>query len=431
MPGRMIKIREGDPRITVDGKPLEDVLEEEQRKELENDLGHARKQEIGAKTLTKKQFRPRERYEEDPRRVKRRVRRLSEYEIRKEYGVKVKPFPSLTKNVFYVLFHAGDQKIGSKAIADELDKPLPDVSSSLSNIYNKMKNDNLIKRERAGLAFHYTLTPEALERGFETIYRTYFPGQGSVSRRPPGERTGLYAEIELPFKRASRNAIYILCQDPGRPIKTATISEGLGKPVQNMSSTLKKIWDRLEAVDLLTKTGPANRLSYIIDPLATVGGAKPLIEFLYSHHDHWQKGKEFAQEYFKAYVPQPTTEEPLRGAAPEAPPPIAAPSDAAVKPTGPTADKVVPIQLPAQIEEALSNLTQKFDEIESRIIRMEDDGVEKTAMLKKVQGIDNQLQNLQNHITDVMANKIVDEVSGTAPTNEFTINLRFLFGRAG
>lgn len=317
MPGMGEKIKDGDPGITVDGVPLDNIVAEEERRERQNDLDGTRKEEIGTKAKHKKKFRPRERFGDDPRKVKRRCRRLSEYEIRKEYGLKEKPFSSLTKNVMYVLFHAGDQKVGSRGISDEIGKPLPDVSSALSNIFNKLKHDNHITRERLGLAYQYSLTPVALEKGFDTLYRIYFPGQGAVSRKAPTERTGLYAEIQLPYKMASRNAIHILCQDPGKPIKTLEISDGLGKPVQNLSSTLKKIYDRMSGVGLLKKVGPVNRRSYVVDPLAAIGGSQPLIDFLLDHHDHWKKGPEYAKAYFKALVETPLEEEPLKGAGPQ------------------------------------------------------------------------------------------------------------------
>ena len=71
--------------------------------------------------------------------------------------MKNKPFASLTQNVFFVLFQSGDTMIGSRAIADETGRALPDVSSALSNIYKKMKGEDAIYLEKLGLAFQYKI----------------------------------------------------------------------------------------------------------------------------------------------------------------------------------------------------------------------------------------------------------------------------------
>lgn len=183
MPARSEKIRESDPGITVGGKPLDNHLEKEERNELEE----SQRQEVGAKAKSKKKIRPKAKFEDDPARVSKRVRRLSDWEIRKEYGVKEKPFSSLTKNVMYCIFNAGDTLINSRAISDELGRPLPDVSSSLSNIYKKLKGDGMIYRKKTGLAYNYCLTNEGLAFGFEELYQKYFPGPGGVRKKPKEE----------------------------------------------------------------------------------------------------------------------------------------------------------------------------------------------------------------------------------------------------
>lgn len=180
MPGRMEKIREGDPAITKNGVPIEEHIEEEERNELEK----TRKEELVIKQKHKKKLRPRERYEDDPRRVSKRVHHLSDFEIRKEYGIMARPFKTLTQNVLYVLFNAGETKINSRAIADELNKQLPDVSSVLSGIWKKLKGDELIHREKVGLAYHYQITGKGLEMGFGPVFKKYFPGPGGQ----PGPR---------------------------------------------------------------------------------------------------------------------------------------------------------------------------------------------------------------------------------------------------
>lgn len=183
MPARMEKIKDSDPSITVGGKPLDNHLEKEERNELEE----SRRQEVGAKTKTKKKIRPKEKFEDDPRKVSKRVRRFSDWEIRKEYGVKAKPFSSLTKNVMYSIFNAGDTLINSRDVSKMLERPLPDVSSCLSMIYKKLKGDGMIYRKKTGLAFQYCMTNEGLALGFEELFQKYFPGPGGARKKAKKE----------------------------------------------------------------------------------------------------------------------------------------------------------------------------------------------------------------------------------------------------
>lgn len=398
MPTKGDKIREDDPGITVGGVPLEQVVAEEERKEKENDVRDTRRQEIGTKAKHKKQFRPRERYGADPRRVKGRVRRLSEFEIRKEYGVMKKPFASLTQNVFFVLFQAGDTMIGSRAIADETGRALPDVSSALSNIFKKMKGDDAIYREKLGLAFQYKIPLEHRQIGFDTLYQKYFPGPGGVRTTGPviTERMGQWADIDLPYKVASHNIIHLICTTKGESFRTRELAEGVGKPAANISSAMQSLIKRLQPHGMLHLTGSFSSRTYRLDERLANATSKDMIEFIFGHKRHWDKGKDQAWKYWT---------DRLMGARVEEPPAEVEP--APIVPTG--------------LEQAIYNLTEKFGEIESRVIKMEDDGVEQLAQFTQLaESAKSALQSVGKTPT----------LSGAAPTNEFTINLRFLFGRA-
>lgn len=179
MPGRKEIIKETDPALTKDGRPIEEHLEQEER----NDLDETRRQEIGIKARTKKHFRPRERFEDDPTKVSKRVRRLSDWEIRKVYGVKMKPHKTLTQDVLYLLFNTGDTAIDSNAVAKELERKLPDVSSVLSTIWKKLKDTGLLNREKIGMAYHYKMAPAGIEMGLDSMIQKYFPGPGGSKRK--------------------------------------------------------------------------------------------------------------------------------------------------------------------------------------------------------------------------------------------------------
>ncbi len=399
MQGRSEKIKDTDARITVGGVPLEDVVEEEERKERDQDVGDTRRQEIGTKVRHKKQFRPRERYGADPRRVKGRVRRLSEFEIRKEYGVKAKPFASLTQNVFFVLFQAGDTMIGSRAIADETGRALPDVSSALSNIFKKMKGDDAIYREKLGLAFQYKIPLEHRQTGFDTLYQKYFPGPGTRSAAPViVDREGKWGDVDLPFKTASHNVIHLMCESKGKSFRTRELAEGVGKPVANISSAMQSIIKRLEPHGMIELTGSLSQRSYNLHEGLKDANSKHMVEFIFGHKRHWEKSKDEAWKFWTDKLMGARIETPI-----SEPEPIVEPE--AIVPTG--------------LEQAIYKLTDKFNEIESRIIRIEDDGVEQLDKFNKLASA-----------AASAVERLKDPTTAQTASNEFTVNLRFLFGRA-
>lgn len=261
MPGRSEKIRESDPGITIGGVSLEKHIEEKEKQEKENDLEDTRKEEIGTKVRGKKKVKPRERFKADPRKVSRRVRRLSDYEIRKEYGVKAKPFSSLTKNVMYCIYNSGDTLINSRAIAAELDKPLPDVSSALSNVYKKLKNDGMIYRKKVGLAYQYCLTNEGLAMGFEELYIKYFPGPGGV----PGARKKRTAAVptEVEAHKAMLNEEYskLLNEVLDRVEKIETLEN------TKMHDLKKALIARVEAIENDGLADTVERLATQVDQM--------------------------------------------------------------------------------------------------------------------------------------------------------------------
>jgi len=300
MSGSLDKITLDTPGITINGKDLKQILAEKEAKQREVDAENSRREEIGIKTKITKSIKPRDRFAEDPRRVHRRVRHLSEYEIRKEYGLINKPFPTLGQNVLYLLFHAGG-KIGSQAIAKEINRPLPDVSSALSTIYGRLKPDNLIERERIGLSFQYNLTSDARSLGFQTVWEKYWPGSKPRKKREPApvlQRKGPYAHAELPYELASHNIIHLVALTMGEKFGSREIAQGLGKPPANISSTLKMIVGRLERHGMIKLFGPKSHRRYSLhSDLANVK-SDDLIEFITSKKKWWEQDKQTAWKFF-------------------------------------------------------------------------------------------------------------------------------------
>ncbi len=290
MPGRMTKLGRDETGITVEGEDYKDFLARKEEKEKEDEAEAERKNEIGTKTKHKKKVRPRERFEDDPARVSKRVRHLSPFEIRKEYGVKERPFPTLNQNVLFTLFNAGDALINSRAISVEIGKPLADTSSALSHIWNKLKDTGMIYRKRVGLAYQYCMTNDALELGFEPLFRKFWktsPAKTRGERIEAGERSGAYAHYPLKYKRTSKNIIDLIAQTMSEPFSASEIARGVGKPPANISSTLQMVIKRLTPHNMLKLTGSrATRLYQLHPDLAGIDG-KDLITFIQGPKKHW------------------------------------------------------------------------------------------------------------------------------------------------
>jgi hypothetical protein len=417
----MDKLREGTPAITVGGEPLEDHLEREEGKEKQDETEKSRKQEIVTKSKHKKKFRPRERFEDDPARVSKRVRHLSPFEIRKEYGVKEQPFPTLNQNVLYVLFNAGDALINSKAISDELDKSLQDVSSALSNIWKKLKDERIelqpiIFRKRVGLAFQYRMTDEGLSIGFEELYRKFWKATPVKVEEiiTTGERTGPYAQGSLRYKRTSKNVIDLISRSMGEEFLAREIAAGVGKPPANISSTLQMVIKRLEPHGMIDLIGGRSSRSYKLHPgLRDVSG-DDLIEFIQSHKKYYAGTREKAWEFFN---------ERLATAEPRTKPTISFPDPA----------EEVTVTA-AQVTELVTPLIQ-------RIIALESDGLEETitTFMEEARGnISHQGRRTTDLVTafedfkeGISADiKDIFDLENKSP-GEFNINfnVRLLFGR--
>lgn len=398
----MDKLREGTPAITVGGEALEDHLEREEGKEKADETEESRKQEIVTKSKHKKKIRPRERFEDDPARVSKRVRRLSDFEIRREYGVKEKPFPTLNQNVLFVLFKSGATLINSKAISDEIGKALADTSSALSHIWKKLKDTDYIHRERKGLAYQYCITDQGLDLGFEALYRKYWKTTPVKVKEiiTTGERTGPYQYGRLRFKRTSKNVIDLISRSMGEEFLAREIAAGVGKPPANISSTLQMVIKRLEPHGMIDLIGGRSSRSYKLHPgLRDVSG-DDLIEFIQSHKKYYERTREKAWKFFNDRLPKDP--------------------EPAIPPLPDPAEKT--FVTAAQVTELVAPILQ-------RIIAVEQDGLEDIVEQLRVDIVDwkgemfDKVRFVKEEMIDKVKQAFPHEPSGKFDLN---INVRFL-----
>jgi len=405
----MVKIGKDDAGITVEGEDYKDFLAGKEKKEKEEEAETERKKEIGTKTKHKKKFRPRERFEDDPARVSKRVRHLSPFEIRKEYGVKEKPFPTLNQNVLFTLFKAGDALINSRAISVEIGKPLADTSSALSHIWNKLKDTGMIYRKRVGLAYQYCMTNDALELGFEALFRKFWKTTPIKTREiiPPGERTGPYAQGDLPYKRTSKNVIELIARSMGEEFIAREIAEGVGKPPANISSTLQMVIRRLEPHGMISLMGSRATRTYKLHPALAQCKGEDLIEFIQSPKKHWDRRRDLAWAYWDKRLADKPWIEPETELYPE----------------------------PAVVEDprlagAYKHLMEQADSMFKRIEALETDGLgEQVENLHKIhQGIRREFEQFKTGISSDI--KDIFDLENKAPGQfDINFNVRLLFGR--
>lgn len=413
MPGRMTKLGRDETGITVEGEDYKDFLARKEEKEKEDEAEAERKKEIGTKTKHKKKVRPRERFEDDPARVSKRVRHLSPFEIRKEYGVKERPFPTLNQNVLFTLFNAGDALINSRAISVEIGKPLADTSSALSHIWNKLKDTGMIYRKRVGLAYQYCMTNDALELGFEPLFRKFWkisPAKTRGERIEAGERRGPYAHGALLYKRTSKNIIDLIARTMAEEFIAREIAEGVGKPPANISSTLQMVIKRLQPHGMIELMGSRATRSYKLHNALAQCTGEDLIEFIQSHKKHYDKPRDQAWAFWdKRLTTQP-------GLEPEEPEPLT-------------------VEDP-RLAGAYRHLMERTESMFKRIEALEEDGLDEKVVsieawlgkiAKRVNGLKHEIGTYRQGLEDNLEDK-ARAINPTAGEGKFdlNINVRFL-----
>lgn len=152
-------------QITKDGKPLREyfreIIKEDARSEFHSVVGHRTSLiRHGVKSrfpvLTG---------------VAKRVRRLTDDEIRKEYGIMEKPVGGVVENICWLLTQK--DKVTSSDVAKELGIPTPDVASRFVKIYKRLEPKGILTRKREGLGYTYRLTPTGKQLTAKELYEEY------------------------------------------------------------------------------------------------------------------------------------------------------------------------------------------------------------------------------------------------------------------
>ncbi len=132
--------------ISVEGKELtkEKLRDKERRSEIAEEV----RKEINGQILIRRRHPGTDKPEEQTKKVVKRVRYLTDNEIRKEYGIMEKPFGSDIENILHVIATQGPVDTGAIEIA--LEKKKNALSGILSRVNRRLGTDGgagLIKRE--------------------------------------------------------------------------------------------------------------------------------------------------------------------------------------------------------------------------------------------------------------------------------------------
>lgn len=189
------KIRENDPEVTVEGVPLEVYVAEEEEKTKGDEINQERGKDEAEKTKVKRQG-LKAKYDKRPlkRKVTRRVRRLTDREIREEYGLMTKPFKTKMENILWVIVNEGPILVPE--IAAKIEAKPADVSGFLSRLHKRIGHD-LIERKKIGTGFSYearhSFSPEA-------GYRTFLERDDSGKRKTHKRQKAAKAAAAQPRK---------------------------------------------------------------------------------------------------------------------------------------------------------------------------------------------------------------------------------------
>jgi len=168
--------------ITIGGLPLTDYLKEKEKKEQElkeAELAESVMEHVQMEIRTHKRTRPPKttaQYANDivtsrgTPRVSKRVRRLTDEEIRKEYGVESKRYNVLAKNVIYLLKERGS--VSSHEVAEILGVKTATAGTQLWR-FSQAFGDKAIEIDKTQSPNVYSITPTFRRKTVEELYEMY------------------------------------------------------------------------------------------------------------------------------------------------------------------------------------------------------------------------------------------------------------------
>ena len=197
--------------VFVEGKPLAEYLGVIERDDKSRDIEDIRKQSELKRKLTivysNEKGGP-----EDTRKVARRVRHLTDREIRKEYGIMTKPFASKAHNAIWAIWEKGPLTV--KQIADEIEfKGSPSSASAMiSTIWGRLGNQrdpemDILERNQHDNYYLYSKKPGvdiSVEQAIERYQRS-----GSRQYRQKSKEKKAYTNVE-PSKPITKKTEAIL-----------------------------------------------------------------------------------------------------------------------------------------------------------------------------------------------------------------------------
>jgi len=137
--------------ITVDGKSLTSLLADELDEEKSREVAEIRQAQI---KIPRGKHKPHARYNYKERSS--RTKRLTDNQIRKEYGLMQKPYDNPSCNIIWTILNS-DKPLSPKDIAEaiEFDKPMSTFSALMSTMYSALEPLNVIARKPFKTTFQY------------------------------------------------------------------------------------------------------------------------------------------------------------------------------------------------------------------------------------------------------------------------------------
>lgn len=145
--------------ITVGGNTdLKDYLENLLKEEKTADVEDIRKEAESKRDNPK--IKGKYAYEEETKKVRKRVKRWTDREIRKEYGIMDKPFDTNTDNIIWIIMEKGPVSVVeiNHQLGDKMQQST--ASAAVAGIWARLGSDHehaadILSREQKGLTFYY------------------------------------------------------------------------------------------------------------------------------------------------------------------------------------------------------------------------------------------------------------------------------------
>jgi hypothetical protein len=169
----------GNGEITFKGQPLSDAVEAMESREKGAEIARERKADMKQRDKLM-YYKPKNRMEEETRRVSRRVIHLSDEQIRKDYGLAMKPYKTVAENIIATIRKGGP--ITAKNINHVLGLIPRQTSSTISYIYQALSPNYMVRR-LLGKEYEYKFIKEISVEIAHKLYKKYINLKGSSVKK--------------------------------------------------------------------------------------------------------------------------------------------------------------------------------------------------------------------------------------------------------